>query len=149
MTIGLVRGSGNRSYLVWGGLLFFGAIMSFLTTGLQRHQMTNGQPEQYLQEWHKKADSRSSNPLPVSRAAYGIHHPALFLALCHPGLCPLRRHGLAPGWRDGGCERRMDCRSLFLPQFHPDQANCTAEPVCLGADRMRNPFRLLNGPATV
>ena len=63
MTIGLTRSSGNRSYLVWGGLLLFGAIMSFLMTGLQRHQMTNGQPEQYLQEWHKKADSRSSNPL--------------------------------------------------------------------------------------
>jgi phosphatidylglycerophosphate synthase len=63
MTIGLVRSSGNRSYLVWGGLLLFGAIMSFLMTGLQRHQMTNGQPEKYLQEWHKKADSRSSNPL--------------------------------------------------------------------------------------
>jgi len=63
MTIGLVRSSGNRSYLVWGGLLLFGAIMSFLMTGLQRHQMTNGRPERYLQEWHKKADSRSSNPL--------------------------------------------------------------------------------------
>jgi len=63
MTIGLVRSSGNRSYLIWGGLLLFGAIMSFLMTGLQRHQMTNGQPEQYLREWHKKADSRSSNPL--------------------------------------------------------------------------------------
>jgi phosphatidylglycerophosphate synthase len=63
MTIGLVRTSGNRSYLVWGGLLLFGATMSFLMTGLQRHQMTNGRPEQYLQEWHKKADSRSSNPL--------------------------------------------------------------------------------------
>jgi phosphatidylglycerophosphate synthase len=63
MTIGLERSSGNRSYLIWGGLLLFGAIMSFLMTGLQRHQMTNGQPEQYLQEWHKKADSRSSNPL--------------------------------------------------------------------------------------
>jgi phosphatidylglycerophosphate synthase len=63
MTIGLVRNSGDRSYLVWGGLLLFGAIMSFLMTGLQRHQMTNGQPEKYLQEWHKKADSRSSNPL--------------------------------------------------------------------------------------
>jgi phosphatidylglycerophosphate synthase len=63
MTIGLVRSSGNRSYLVWGGLLLFGATMSFLMTGLQRHQMTNGQPEKYLQEWHKKADSRSSNPL--------------------------------------------------------------------------------------
>ena len=63
MTIGLARSSGSRSYLIWGGLLLFGAIMSFLMTGLQRHQMTNGQPEQYLQEWHKKADSRSSNPL--------------------------------------------------------------------------------------
>ena len=63
MTIGLVRSSGNRSYLVWGGLLLFGAMMSFLMTTFQRHQMTNGQPEQYLQEWHKKADSRSSNPL--------------------------------------------------------------------------------------
>ena len=63
MTIGLVRSSGDRTYLIWGGLLLFGAIMSFLMTGLQRHQMTNGQPEQYLQEWHKKADKRSSNPL--------------------------------------------------------------------------------------
>ena len=63
MTLGLARSSGNRSYLAWGGLLLFGATMSFLMTGLQRHQMTNGQPERYLQEWHKKADSRSSNPL--------------------------------------------------------------------------------------
>jgi phosphatidylglycerophosphate synthase len=63
LTIGLVRSSGNRSHLVWGGLLLSGATMSFLMTGLQRHQMTNGQPERYLQEWHKKADSRSSNPL--------------------------------------------------------------------------------------
>src|SRR6202043_327100 len=63
LTIGLVRSSGNRSYLLWGGLLLFGAMMSFLMTGLQRHQMTNGQPEKYLQEWHKKADSRSSTPL--------------------------------------------------------------------------------------
>jgi phosphatidylglycerophosphate synthase len=63
MTIGLVRSSGDRGYLIWGGLLLFGAIMSFLMTGLQRHQMTNGQPEQYLQEWHKKADKRRSNPL--------------------------------------------------------------------------------------
>jgi phosphatidylglycerophosphate synthase len=63
MTIGLVRSSGNQSYLIWGGLLLFGAIMSFLMTGLQRHQMTNGQPERYLQEWHKRADRRSSNPL--------------------------------------------------------------------------------------
>jgi phosphatidylglycerophosphate synthase len=63
LTIGLVRTSGNRSYLVWGGFLLLGAVMSFVMTGLQRHQMAGGRPEQYLREWHKKADSRSSNPL--------------------------------------------------------------------------------------
>src|SRR5580658_3727567 len=63
LTIGLVRSSGNRSYLLWGALLLFGAMMSFLTTGLQRHQLSSGQPERYLLEWHKRADSRSSNPL--------------------------------------------------------------------------------------
>ena len=63
LTIGLVRESGNRSYLVGGGLLLFGVTASFLMTGLQRHQLTKGRPEQYLGEWHKRADGRSSNPL--------------------------------------------------------------------------------------
>jgi len=62
LTIGL-RSSGNRSYLVWGGLLVFGATMSFIMTGLQRHQLTSGRPEEYLREWHKKAERQSSNPL--------------------------------------------------------------------------------------
>jgi len=62
LTIGLVRSTGNRSYLIWGGLLLFGALASFLTTGLQRQQLASGRPEQYLAVWHKKADSRSSNP---------------------------------------------------------------------------------------
>jgi phosphatidylglycerophosphate synthase len=63
LTIGLVRSSGNRSYLLWGALLLLGAIAGALTTGLQRHQLSSGRPERYLLEWHKKADSRSSNPL--------------------------------------------------------------------------------------
>ena len=63
LTIGLVRSSSNRSYLLWGGLLVFGATMSFIMTGLQRHQLSRERPERYLLEWHKKADSRSSNPL--------------------------------------------------------------------------------------
>ena len=62
MTIGLVRSSGNRTYLVWGGLLVLGAIASILTTGLQRHRLTSGRPEQYLKVWQKEADSRGSNP---------------------------------------------------------------------------------------
>ena len=63
LTIGLVRSAENRSYLAWGGMLLFGAVASFLMTGLQRHRMTSERPDQYLREWHKKADSRSSNPL--------------------------------------------------------------------------------------
>ncbi len=62
MTIGLLRTSGTRAYLVWGGFLVFGAIASFLTTGLQRHRLTTGRPEQYLGVWQKEAESRSSNP---------------------------------------------------------------------------------------
>jgi phosphatidylglycerophosphate synthase len=62
MTIGLVRSAGNRTYLLWGGLLVFGAIASMLTVGLQRQRLTGGRPEQYLGMWQKQADSRSSNP---------------------------------------------------------------------------------------
>jgi len=62
MTIGLWRSSGTRAYPVWGGLLLFGAVASFLTTGLQRHHLTTGRPEQYLGMWHSQADSRRSNP---------------------------------------------------------------------------------------
>jgi len=62
MTIGLVRNSGNRSYLIWGAVLVFGAIASILTTGLQRHQLASGRPEQYLGMWHREAENRSSNP---------------------------------------------------------------------------------------
>jgi phosphatidylglycerophosphate synthase len=63
LTIGLVRSSGNRNYLLWGGLLLLGAVASAVVTGLQRHQLSSGQPERYLLEWHEKADRRSSNPL--------------------------------------------------------------------------------------
>jgi phosphatidylglycerophosphate synthase len=62
MTIGLLRSSGDRTYLLWGGLLLFGAIASILTTGLQRQRLTRGRPEQYLGMWQKQADNRSSNP---------------------------------------------------------------------------------------
>ena len=61
MTIGLWRSAGSRMYLIWGGLLLFGAVASFLTTGLQRHHLTSGRPEQYLGIWHQAADSRRSN----------------------------------------------------------------------------------------
>jgi phosphatidylglycerophosphate synthase len=62
MTIGLVRSSGTKSYFVWGGLLIFGAVVSFLVTGLQRHRLTAGRPEQLLTIWQTQAASRRSNP---------------------------------------------------------------------------------------
>lgn len=62
MTIGLVRSSGTKSYLVWGGLLIFGAVVSFLVTGLQRHRLTAGRPEQLLTIWQTQAANRRSNP---------------------------------------------------------------------------------------
>ncbi len=63
MTIGFTRSSGTRTYLAWGGLLVFGAVVSFLTIGRQRHQLATERPEQYLGMWHKQADSRGTNPL--------------------------------------------------------------------------------------
>ena len=49
-------------YLVWGTLLFFGAVASFLTTGMQRHKMASTRPEQYLSLWQAQASRRRSNP---------------------------------------------------------------------------------------
>ncbi len=63
MTIGLLRSSGMRIYLVWGGLLLFGALASFLVTGWQRHRLAAGRPEQLLGIWHAQATRRRSNPL--------------------------------------------------------------------------------------
>ena len=62
MTIGLMRSTGMRSYLVWGVLLLVGAVLSFFITGMQRYRLTNGRPEQLLGIWQAEADSRRSNP---------------------------------------------------------------------------------------
>jgi phosphatidylglycerophosphate synthase len=62
MTLGLLRGSHDGSYRIWGGLLLFGAVLSFLVTGLQRHRLAAGRPEQLLGIWQAQAASRLSNP---------------------------------------------------------------------------------------
>ena len=49
-------------YMVWGTMLFFGAVASFLTIGLQRHRMASARPEQYLSLWQAQASRRRSNP---------------------------------------------------------------------------------------
>jgi phosphatidylglycerophosphate synthase len=62
MTIGRWRSSGTRTYLVFGGLLLFGALASFLATGWERRRLAAGRPEQLLKIWQGHAESRPSNP---------------------------------------------------------------------------------------
>ncbi len=63
MAIGLTRSSGTKSFLAWGALLCFGAIMSFLAVSFTRQRMSGSEPEKFLAVWQKKADTRASNPL--------------------------------------------------------------------------------------
>ena len=63
LTIGLFRGSGVKTCVMWGGLLLFGAIASFLATGFSRHRLAAGRPEQLLGIWQTNAEKRRSNPL--------------------------------------------------------------------------------------
>ena len=63
MAIGLIRTSDTKMYLTWGTLLLFGTVMSFLVTGVGRHRLAAGRPEQYLGIWQAKAESRRSNPI--------------------------------------------------------------------------------------
>lgn len=62
MTIGRWKSTGTRTYLVYGGLLLFGALASFLATGWVRHRLAAGRPEQLLKIWQGHAESRPSNP---------------------------------------------------------------------------------------
>jgi phosphatidylglycerophosphate synthase len=62
MTIGRWRTSGSKTYLVYGGLLLFGALASFLATGWERRRLAAGRPEQLLKIWQGHAESRPSNP---------------------------------------------------------------------------------------
>ena len=62
MTVGLWRSSGSRMYLVWGGMLLFGAMASFLAIGWERHRLAANRPEQLLKIWQAHAESRPSNP---------------------------------------------------------------------------------------
>lgn len=61
MTWGFARIS--HAYLLWGGLLLFGAGASFLVVGCLRHKLAGNHPEQFLTVWQGKAESRHTNPL--------------------------------------------------------------------------------------
>ena len=63
MAVGLIRNSQSRTYLMLAVLLLFGAIVSFLVTGLGRQKLSAERPEDYLKVWQAQAESRRSNPL--------------------------------------------------------------------------------------
>jgi phosphatidylglycerophosphate synthase len=62
MTVGLWRSSGSGTYLVWGGLLVFGSVASFIALGWERRRLASGRPEQLLKIWQMHTESRPSNP---------------------------------------------------------------------------------------
>ena len=63
MSIGLARSRGTDAYLVWGGALIIGAVVSFLVVGAARHRFASSHPEKFLALWQKKADKQKRNPL--------------------------------------------------------------------------------------
>jgi uncharacterized protein (TIRG00374 family) len=63
MSIGLTKSRGTEAYLVWGGVLLFGAVASFLAVGSARHRFASSQPEKFLDLWQKKADKQTKSPL--------------------------------------------------------------------------------------
>ncbi|MGA7318013.1 MAG: CDP-alcohol phosphatidyltransferase family protein, partial [Silvibacterium sp.] len=63
MAIGVSKTLGASEAVIWGSLLLFGAVMSFLVTGLGRRKFASRRPEQYLAIWHANAERRRSNPI--------------------------------------------------------------------------------------
>ena len=62
MSIGLWRCSRSGTYLIWGGLLVFGAVSSFIALGWERRRLASERPDQLLKIWQTHAESRPSNP---------------------------------------------------------------------------------------
>ena len=80
MMIGLL--ARGPVYMIWGSVLFFGAVATFLTTAMQRRRMAGARPEQYLVLWQAQAARRSSNPL----LSLGRHTEVLIKRCCMPYL---------------------------------------------------------------
>ncbi len=63
MPVGLMRSTGNSSFIGWGIAIIAGAILTFATTLFERKRLTHGHPEQYLATWQKKSEMRSAGLL--------------------------------------------------------------------------------------
>jgi phosphatidylglycerophosphate synthase len=64
MAVGFARHTGDRSYLMWGGALLFGAVFTVILAMIGRRRLAGDRPEQYLKKWQENAERRaSSNPI--------------------------------------------------------------------------------------
>jgi len=63
MSLGLAKSRGTDAYLVWGGVLLFGAMTSFLVVGFARQYFSSRHPERFLNVWQRKAEQQTRNPL--------------------------------------------------------------------------------------
>jgi phosphatidylglycerophosphate synthase len=58
--VGLVRSTGDPSFLRWGIAIFAGAFMTFVVASVGRKLLSGNRPEQYLAVWQKKAENESA-----------------------------------------------------------------------------------------
>jgi len=88
MTIGLWRTHGSVAYPALGALLLFGAAISFLATGLQRHRLAGNRPENYLTVWQQQAGRQRDLLLWIGRHVEFVirrsflPYAFLFFAVC-------------------------------------------------------------------
>ncbi len=64
-------------YVLYGGMLLFGAIASFLATGWERQRLAANRPEQLLKIWQAHTESRPSNPF-----LYAARHTEFIIRRC-------------------------------------------------------------------
>ena len=104
-------------YWVWGTVLFFGAVASFLTTALQRRRMAAARPEQYLSLLASAGVQTTLQSVSVPRAAHRVPDPPVLHALSRPCVRTLRRdlHGIHRRRCRG--EHRVADRPLLLFHF--------------------------------
>ena len=82
MSIGLTRSRGTEAYLVWGGALIIGAVVSFLVVGAARHRFASSHPEKFLALWQEESGKTETQPLDVYCPSDGIYNPSLFSPIC-------------------------------------------------------------------
>ena len=86
MSIGLTRSRGTEAYLVWGGALIIGAVVSF-SGGRRGAASVCLQPSREVPGFvAKESGQTETEPADVHRAPDGVYYPSLFSPLCSSGV---------------------------------------------------------------